>query len=114
MGAVTIEEMASQVYREIREDFPDMTFKQFKELVRTPWKVLADEMRSPEYTPVRLHFFGLFYVPPSMARKGQRTADHSLKKNIITQEQYDFTQTKLNNILSYTENKNKKDEDTEE
>lgn len=108
MGTLKVNDIASEMFKEIREDFPDMTFSQFKDLVRTPWNFLVDNMVSEEYTPIRMHYFGLFQITPAMARKGLKTAEISLTKGLINEQEYNGIVTKLNNALKYDQTKGDK------
>ena len=99
MSDYRLEELCSEIFREIREDFPDMTFSQFKEIVKAPWFMLQSEMEGDEYMPVRLHYFGVFQIAPSLARKGKKVADESLRRGIIEPEEHQRIITKLNHVL---------------
>lgn len=100
---IRVEELCSEMYKLIREDFPDMTFAQFRELVRTPWQVLKEEMEKPTYIPVRMHYFGLFSISNNMALRGIKMADNALDKEKISEENYKEICVKMNNVIKYNE-----------
>lgn len=103
----------SEMYRLIREDFPDMTFAHFREIVRAPWMMLNESMQSEEYIPVRFHFFALFSCTVGNTNRCEKMAKSALAKSQITQEEYEKISTKIKNINEYN-SKTKKEEDNSE
>lgn len=91
----------SEMYKLIREDFPDMTFAHFKEIIRAPWMMLNESMQSEEYTPVRFHYFGLFSCTLGNTNRCEKIADKALSKSQISPEDYQRIKTKINNINKY-------------
>lgn len=102
------EDIASEMYKQIREDFPDMTFAHFKEIVKGPWIMLRESMESEEYVPVRLHFFGLFSVTRGALNKGHRMLAHEKIGKKLSEEHRESIKKKLNNIEKYLDAKENK------
>ena len=96
-------DLMSEMYKIIREDFPDMTFAHFKEVIRAPWMMLHDSMQSLEYHPVRLHFFGLFSCTVGNTNRCEKIADRAYNKSLISQEDYERIKTKIKNINVYNQ-----------
>ena len=96
-------DLMSEMYKVIREDFPDMTFAHFKEIIRAPWMMLHDSMQSPEYHPVRLHFFGLFSCTVGNTNRCEKIADRAYSKSLISQEDYERIKIKIKNINEYNQ-----------
>ena len=96
---IKLEEICSEMYKQVREDFPDLTFSDFKEIVKTPWFCLAQSFSSfEEYRPFRMHYFGLFSIPISQTKKGERLIKQSLEKKLVTQEEHDQVMNKINKV----------------
>lgn len=106
-------DLMSEMYKIIREDFPDMTFAHFKEIVRAPWMMLNESMQSEEYSPVRFHFFGLFSCTPGNTNRCEKMSVRAFSKSQISETEYERINTKIKNINEYN-SKTEKEEDISE
>ena len=96
-------DLMSEMYKIVREDFPDMTFAHFREIIRAPWMMLHDSIQSLEYDPVRLHFFGLFSCTVGNTNRCEKIADRAYGKSLISREDYERIKIKIKNINEYNQ-----------
>lgn len=101
MANYTTEEICSMFYKEVKDEYPDMTFTQCKDIVKAQWRMLKKEMQSEEYRPVRLHYFGIFKATVPNSKICLKYANISKSKELITEKEMIRIENKIKNILKY-------------
>ena len=89
------EEIIIEYVRSIKDKYPDYTEKQLIDVCKSPFKVIATEMKNKTLRDVRIKYLGTFCVFPGRA------------KGILKQTKKFFEQGKLNkefyeDVLSIT------------
>lgn len=94
------QQLMSEFFEIIREEYPDLDYEQLKDVCFGPWRFLKDVMESGSLEPVRLKYFGVFQVHKGRANFLSYRLDKQLEENKLSQEQYDKHKTMINNFLN--------------
>lgn len=82
------EELIEEFYNKKKEEYPNLSLEQMKDICFGPWKFLKDEMESGELPTVRLKYFGTFQVYKGRAEFMLRNLKERFEANKITEKQY--------------------------
>ena len=99
------QDLLEEFYQEIKEDFPEVSFEQVKEICFGPWRFLKDEMESGNLSSVRLKYFGTFQVYPGRAKNMLYNLDKRFKANLIDEKQYLHYKEMIQDYLNKIEKK---------
>jgi hypothetical protein len=105
---IEIAESISLYFKSIRNDYPDLTFEQVKEIAMGPWVFTKHIFESGVIDTIRLKYFGVFKVPPTRAKRLLREAKYRFDNKYITPKQYFKIKASIENYL-----KNIEDEEAE-
>ena len=81
-------DLLEELHKRIKEDYPDLTIDQLKEICHTPWLQLKKEMESGELSEVRFKYFGTFKVYPGRARLLLKSMKEKFKNQLIQPREY--------------------------
>lgn len=97
-------ELMSEFYEEIKEEYPDLSFDQLKDILFGPWRYLREQIESGFFPEVRFEYFGVFKVYPGRAKHLLTNLEERKNKGLITQEFYDKYRKLLINYIKRVDN----------
>lgn len=98
------DKLMKEYYEREKDNYPNITFKQFKEICYAPWKYVRQEMASGDLPEIRLKYIGVFRVHIGRAKFMR---DHNVKKyneGSIPEDKYKGYQSMLNKFLKRVDN----------
>lgn len=93
------QELVEEFYESIKEEYPDLTFEQVKDVCYGPWRYLRTEMEAGHLPVVRFKYFGKFLVNEGTAKGKLRELEEDYKAGKFTDERYIELKTMLVNYL---------------
>ncbi len=93
-------ELIEEFYKQINDQYPDLTFEQIREAAFIPWLFVKREMESGELPKIRLKYFGSFQVYKERARKMLYNLKDRFKFHKINAEQYFKYKQMIENYLN--------------
>lgn len=100
------QDLMSEFYEEIEEDYPDITYEQLKEICFGSWRYVKKEMESGKLPTIRMKYFGVFRVHPSRAKYMLYCNEINLRRGHITEEQYKQYKNMIDEFLMRYEESN--------
>jgi len=100
------DELIEEFYNKKREEYPNLSLEQMKDICFSPWKFLKDEMESGELPTVRLKYFGTFQVYKGRAEFMLRNLKERFEENKVTKKQYLKLTNMLKKFLKSKQNEN--------
>lgn len=97
-------DLMSEFFKEIKEEYPDLSFDQLKDILFGPWRFLREQIESGFFPEVRFEYFGVFKVYPGRVKYLLENLKERKDKGLITQEFYDKYEELLNNYIKRVEN----------
>lgn len=97
-------ELMSEFYKEIKEDYPEISFDQLKDILFGPWRFLREQIESGFFPEVRFEYFGVFKVYPGRAKHLLNNLKERREKDLITQEFYEVYEELLTKYIKRIEN----------
>lgn len=88
MGPKSNIKLQEEFYQQIREDYPDLTLEQVKDICNSPWLFLKRKMESGDLPTMRLKYFGTFQVYQGRAKNMLNSLNKRFKDNTIDHKQY--------------------------
>lgn len=92
-------EVIEEFYEKIKEDYPELTFKQVKDLCHSPWFYAHREIASDNLPDVRLKYFGVFRVYEGRARDMLPTIERRREEGILSKEKYEELKAMITKFL---------------
>lgn len=74
-------------YNEVKDDYPDVTLKQFGEICNSPFSIVK-EVISNNVRDIRLQYFGAFKVSIPRINKIKKRLERAYEKKSINKEFY--------------------------
>ena len=81
-------ELIEEYYQSIKEDYPDLTLEQCREIVMSPYNMLKNEMSSGNLSTVRLKYLGTFLVYKARAKGMLKHLTQRFKLHKIDRNEY--------------------------
>ena len=88
-----------QYWDEVKDNYPDMDFEEFKAVCKRPFEYTKEQMESGELPTIRLKYFGTFLVYPKRARSALATVINMNKYKKIAKSEFERISTMLNKYL---------------
>lgn len=100
------QQLIEEFYNQEKDNYPDITLEQFKDICFGPWRFLKDEMESGKLPEVRFKYFGTFQVYQGRAKNMLQNLKKRFEFKKIGSEQYFKLKNILENYLNEKENSN--------
>lgn len=91
--------LIKQYYEEVAEQYPELSFEEFKEICKQPFQFLKDEMEKGELPTIRLKYLGTFLVYPKRAEHLRKKVIDRDKYNKIGKKEFSRIKTMLDKFL---------------
>ena len=88
-----------QYWEEVKDQY-DISFDEFKEVCKTPFKFVKEIISSGVLKNIRLKYFGVFEVSKSRVTFSKKTLEKNYSRGVISEEKYS---KKLKTLNSYAE-----------
>ena len=85
---VTHNELISEFFKEIKEEYPDLTYKECEEICSFPFKETRKHIESEELPVIRLKYFGTFVPYPKRVKGILKQYENLFKLKKIDQSKY--------------------------
>lgn len=82
------QDLLEEFYQGVKDEFPDVSFEQIKEVCFGPWRFLKQEMESGNLPSVRFKYFGTFQVYKGRAKNMLYNLEKKFQNNKIEEDQY--------------------------
>lgn len=92
-------DLMKEFYEKEKENYPGISFEQFKEICFAPWRFTKHEMESGKLPSIRLKYFGTFQVYPGRAKSMLITLKRRFQFNKIDKKRYLHLKEMLENYL---------------
>lgn len=102
---IEAKDLIEEFYEKEKENYPDLSLDQFKDVCYGPWRFLKREMENGELNAVRLKYFGVFQVHKGRAKWMSTAIEERRDKNIITEDKYQQLKVMLTKFLKRHEDK---------
>lgn len=89
------QELINEFFEKYREEFPKVSYEQFKNIVFGPWRFLKTEMENGNLETVKFKYFGTFIVYKKKAEGELEKLNKRFKEGNIVETQY----LKVKNII---------------
>lgn len=99
------EKLIREFYKRYKDEYPDISLEQMKEICFTPWRYVKRNMESGELPKIRLKYFGTFQVYEGKARGMLHDIKRRFKFNKIHPKQYFKLKEMLEKYLEQFEDK---------
>lgn len=81
-------DLITEFHERIKEEYPDVTYEQVREICYAPFVFTRKQMESGECMTVRLKYFGTFKVYPGRAKGLLVSLKNKFDKNLIEPSEY--------------------------
>lgn len=99
MYKLTNAHLTEEFYERIKEQYPDLSLEQVKEIVYSPWRYQVELMKDGKYTPMMHKYFGKFLVYRGRAEHFIRSNKKRLEAGLIKQETFDRHEERIDTYL---------------
>lgn len=99
MALLDTNETIKLYYDEVKELYPDMSFEQFQEVCKQPFKFFKTKIEQDDMPNIDMKYFGKFRVFAATIKGKLKELDDKKRFNHISPERYDTFKTNLNTIL---------------
>lgn len=104
--AIENKDLIEEYYKEVKDKYPTISFKEFVEVCRAPFLFFRKQMESSDFPLIHVQYFGKFVVWPGNAKKIIEMMKTFLRIGRITQEQFDNRTNDLKVYVNEYENQN--------
>jgi len=94
---LTTDNLIKEYYETIKDEYPNIPFKQIELMCKTPWTFLRHQMRKSSLPIVKFMYLGMFIVKRGVLDSIEPTADRLIEQNRITPRKYE----KLKKIVEH-------------
>lgn len=92
--------MMEDFYKEVKDDYPDLTYEEIRDIVSHPWKHVIRCFANGKLDVIRLKYFGKFEVAVARAKGGLKKAKEKYDNGLITEEKYNKIKTMIDDYLA--------------
>jgi hypothetical protein len=100
MARILTNDLVTEYLETIKNQYPELTFEQCKEIVSTPYKMLSDNMKIGGFKTVRMKYLGTFVVYPKRAKAMLDSLTKKWKKKEVYDEDYFKAKLNINKFLN--------------
>lgn len=103
MNKISFGETIDTFQEKIKEQYPDITREQLKEICSGPFQMLKNEMTKGSFKAIRFQFFGMFVVYPKNINDILQRMTKNFEKGLIPEDNFN-KQKKI--LTDYLKSKN--------
>lgn len=96
---ILTKDLIKEFYKEIKEEYPDLTLEQVRDICYGPWRFLRREIETPGLETVRFKYIGTFNVYKNRARQLLQNYEYNLSKGYISESRYNYITNKLKKYI---------------
>jgi len=113
MPVIDNERLIKEYFEEVKEKYPDLDFKRFREICKFPFEYIKQCIRGNKFPKILVKYIGKFRTYPSKIKLQLIKEEIFFEKKITTEEEYINRRTLLTNHLKdlYEDRDNKKVKD---
>lgn len=99
------EKIIKLFYEKIKEDYPKLSFEQIREICKSPFRHIANQIAKDNLPTILVKYFGTFEVHIGKIKNLMTANDTSFKFNKISEETHRIRKEGYESILNELESK---------
>ena len=81
-------DLLHEYYNQVKHQYPDLSFEDFREVVTSPFNMLKEDMKAGKLSTVRLKYLGTFLVYKNRAKGLLKSLTDRFKMHKIDKKEY--------------------------